>query len=122
MFRLRRKKSINQINMYAIFFAGVFAFVAAFVVIFNEYLDFNKEIAKFEKSYIDIKKSEIVKKSGGLRKIIEYNYKRSKNSKILRQNIVDMSENILLDEKNRVKYFIFRRDMGMFYCSGKTKF
>ena len=122
MFNLRRKKSINQINMYAIFFAGVFAFVAAFIVIFNEYLDFNKEIAKFEKNYIDIKKREIVKKSDRLRKIIEYNYKRSKNSQVLRKNIVDMSENILLDEKNRVKYFIFKRDMGMFYCSGKTKF
>jgi len=44
MFKKWHKKSLNQINIYAIFFAGIFAFVVAFFIIFNEYLDFNKEI------------------------------------------------------------------------------
>ena len=44
MFKKLHKKSINQINIYAIFFAGIFAFVLSFYIIFDEKFDFSKEI------------------------------------------------------------------------------
>ncbi len=122
MFKKWREKSINQINMYAIFFAGVFAFVAAFVVIFNEYLDFNKEIAKFEKSYIDAQKNRITTKTDKLRKIIKYNDKRYQKRALLNHNIVDMSQNILINGKDSIDFFILDKTNDKIYCSKSGNF
>ncbi len=122
MFKIGRKKSINQINMYAIFFAGIFAFVAAFVVIFNEYLDFNKAIAKFEKSYIDSQKNRINAKTDKLRKIIEYNQKRAYSRVLLDNNIVDMSQNILINRDDGMDFFIYDKTNDDIYCSKNGNF
>ncbi|MFK5882700.1 MAG: HAMP domain-containing sensor histidine kinase [Sulfurospirillum sp.] len=122
MFKLGRKKGINQINMYAIFFAGIFAFVAAFVVIFNEYLDFNKEISKFEKSYMDSQKKKIIAKTDKLRKIIEYNQKRYKKRSFLDSNIVDMSRSILLNSDDGIDFFLFDKINDKLYCSKNDNF
>ncbi|NOX16616.1 MAG: hypothetical protein GXP61_11465, partial [Epsilonproteobacteria bacterium] len=95
MFDKCQKGSINQINIYAIVFAGIFAFLAAFIVIFSEYLDFNKEISKIEKNYKNSQKIQIIKKSNKLEKIINYNYNKHGNTDISIKNVVDMSINIL---------------------------
>ncbi len=122
MFKLRRKKSINQINIYAMFFAGVFAFVAAFVIIFNEYLDFNKEIVKFEKNYIESQKAKIIKKNDRLKKIIEFNTKKNIDDNLLDANIVDMSKNILIHNGKSIIFFIFDDRKNLLYCSSSDNF
>ncbi len=122
MFKRWRKKSINQINIYAMFFAGIFAFVAAFVIIFNEYLDFNKEIVKFEKNYIDSQKAKIIKKNDSLKKIIEFNNKKYTQDALLNKNIVDMSENILLHDDKTMSFFVFDKQKNLLYCSNKNNF
>lgn len=122
MFKRWHKKSINQINIYAIFFAGVFAFVAAFVVIFNEYLDFNKEIVKFEKNYIKSQKEKIIKENDSLKKVIEYNDKKSIKNSLLNKNIVDMSKNILIHDDKDMSFFIFDKKKNLLYCSSKNNF
>ena len=122
MFAKWRKKSINQINMYAMFFAGIFAFVAAFVIIFNEYLDFNKEIVKFEKNYIEAQKAKITKENDSLKKVIEYNNKNNIKGGLLNKNIVDMSKNILIHDDKGMSFFIFDKEKNLLYCSSKNNF
>ncbi len=121
MFNRWHKKSINQINIYAIFFTGVFAFLAAFIVIFNEYLDFNKEITKFEKSYKISQKNRIITQTKRLKRVVEYSYKKYKNRDLVDKNILEISRNILVDNAD-TNYFIFDGKKGVIYCSWENKF
>ena len=77
LFRKKKNKSINQINMMAIIFAGIFAFVSACIIVLNEYVDFKKESALLEEQYI-----ETLKKSASLQlqilfNIVDYRYQNS---------------------------------------------
>ncbi len=107
MFSRYQKRSINQINMYAIFFAGVFAFAAAFIIIFNEYLDFNKEISQIERNYKNAQKNQIIQKTKKLKKIINYNYSKHNDTDEVKKNIVDMSLNILSHDNKMINNFIY---------------
>jgi signal transduction histidine kinase len=115
-----QKRSINQINTYAIIFAGVFAFIAAFIIIFNEYLYFDKEVSKIEKNYKNQEKSQIIQETRRLQKIIEYNY--DKYTHDINQNIVDMSANILNTDNKMINDFIFDYDKTRLFSSNHTIF
>ncbi len=101
-----KNRSINHINIYAMVFAGIFAFVAAFVVIFNEYLDFNREISKIEQDYMKSQKRVVFQKSQLLKKIIEYNDKNSENKTELQNEISKMVTAFLSSSDNKISYFI----------------
>ena len=122
MFKQWREKSINQINMYAIFFAGIFAFVAAFIVIFNEYIDFKKEITKFEKNYINAQKEKIIVKTDRLRRIVEYASKRHTKREELDSVILQMSDDILADKNDGIDMFMFDTKEDKIYCSEGENF
>ncbi|MDX1808906.1 MAG: HAMP domain-containing sensor histidine kinase [Sulfurospirillaceae bacterium] len=107
MFKKWQKRSINQINMYAIFLAGVFAFAAAFIVIFNEYLDFNKEVAQIERSFIQNQKTQIIKKTKILEKLIRYNYESFHSNKEFESKLSQICKYILNDGEEKTNLFIF---------------
>ncbi|MDD3343647.1 MAG: HAMP domain-containing sensor histidine kinase [Sulfurospirillaceae bacterium] len=73
----KKHKSINQINFMAILFAGLFAFISACIIIVNEYLDFEKEMAVLEKSYIQSQKKSAELQINHLEKIVSYRYEKS---------------------------------------------
>ncbi len=108
-----QNKSIKHINIYAMVLAGIFAFVAAFVVIFNEYLDFNKEIVSIEKEYIKSQKRIVMQRVMLLEKIMEYNYQNIDDKDKLTKNIKDMVSKILTDD-NKMTFFIFSSSKKVF--------
>jgi len=55
-FKKKENKSIKQISFMAIIFAGLFAFISACIIIVNEYMSFQDEIALLEESYIQSQK------------------------------------------------------------------
>ena len=101
-----KNRSINHINIYAMIFAGIFAFVAAFVVIFNEYLDFNREISKIEQDYMKSQKRLVLQKSKLLKKIIEYNYKNRQEKSTVQRSIAKMVTAFLDSDDKKISYFI----------------
>ncbi|MDD2383507.1 MAG: HAMP domain-containing sensor histidine kinase [Sulfurospirillaceae bacterium] len=76
--REKKHKSINQINFMAILFAGLFAFISACIIIVNEYLEFNKEMAILETTYIQSQKKSAQVQINHLNRIISYRYEQSK--------------------------------------------
>lgn len=117
MFTKWKKTSINQINVIAILFAGIFAFVAAFVVIFNEYIEFEKEIAKIEIDYTQNQKRRAVEQTSRLYRLIDYRYEDlqgqedfmlratlAKEIGILLDNLEAGSYIFVYDEQGRVVY------------------
>lgn len=78
MFKIFRQHSVNRINIVAILFVGIFAALSAFVVIFNEFREFKKEIIAVEKNYTLGQKREVVEQSSRLYRLIEYRYKNHK--------------------------------------------
>lgn len=112
-----KKQSINQINIIAILFAGIFAFASAFVVIFNELRSFENEIEQVEKSYIQNQKKRTVEQASRLYRLIEYRYKQlkdkpkttlyneiSKEIGVILDDLGDGSYIFVYDEKRRVVY------------------
>jgi len=108
-----KKTSINQINVIAILFAGIFAFVAAFVVIFNEYNQFEKEIAKIEIDYTQSQKRRAVEQTSRLYRLIEYRYENLKeqDDSILRSTLVK-EIGILLDNLEVGSYIFVYDEQG----------
>ncbi len=64
MFKIWKRHSINQINIIAMLFAGIFAGASAFVVIFNEYLGFQKDLIATERAISKIKKEKYLSNQG----------------------------------------------------------
>lgn len=75
IFKRLRTTSINKINIIAIVFAGIFAFVAAFVVIFNEFREFNADVVKIENTYMQQQQQKAVRETTRLLNLLEYRYK-----------------------------------------------
>ncbi len=78
MFKKENRQSLNQMNLIAIVFAGVFAFSSAFIVIFNELLEFEKDLKKTEKDFLQNQKRKIVDEVKVLSRFIEYKNKKLK--------------------------------------------
>lgn len=122
MFKKWQKQSINQINTYAIFLAGVFAFAAAFIVIFNEYLDFNKKVSQIEKTFIQNQKIQIIKKTKILEKLIKYNYENFDFNTSSEQHLAQICKYILSESEEKTNFFIFDKNQKTICNSKKQKF
>lgn len=114
-----KNNSINQINVIAILFAGAFAAISAFIVIYNEYREFNKEISELEKNYIQTQKRSVVQQTSRLYRMINYRYSDLQDKPIIALNTLMAEEiEIVLDDMNDGSYlFVFDRDRKTIYES-----
>ena len=78
LFRKKENKSIKQISLMAILFAGLFAFISACIIVVNEYFEFHKEIAKVEANYVEAQKESMQAQMNLLSNIVSYRYYQSK--------------------------------------------
>ncbi len=119
MFKIWKRHSINQINIIAILFAGIFAGASAFVVIFNEYLGFQKDLIATEKSYIQNQKRKVFEQSGRLYRLIEYRHSKYNGQNLnLEKESIAREVSIVLDDSSDGGYlFIYCKDMEVIYKS-----
>ena len=78
LFRKKENKSIKQISLMAILFAGLFAFISACIIVVNEYFEFQKEIVHVEESYIEVQKKSASAQMKLLNNIVSHRYHQSK--------------------------------------------
>jgi len=128
MFKIWKNHSINQINIIAILFAGIFAAVSAFVVIFNEYLEFDKDIIATEVNYLKNQKRMAVEQTSRLSRLLKYRYSEIKNRdfNLLKQEISKEIE-MVLDDSSSLNYMFIYDEYGkniykskQFKCSNIT--
>jgi signal transduction histidine kinase len=113
MFKIWKNHSINQINIIAILFAGIFAAVSAFVIIFNEYREFDKEIVSIEKKYVQDQKRRVVEQTSRLYRLVKYNHA---------QDDIAKEVGIVLDDSNTGGYiFIYDKNREIIYKSKHIK-
>ena len=121
MFKIWKKHSINQINIIAILFAGIFAAVSAFVIIFNEYREFEKDIVTTEVNYLKNQKRRAVEQTSRLYRLIDYRYAELKDKEPSTQNYhISEEVGIVLDDSNIGGYiFIYDKNRDVIYKSKK---
>jgi signal transduction histidine kinase len=119
LFEKWRKTSINQINVIAILFAGIFAFSSAFVIIFNELQDFKKEVVTLEIDYMQNQQRRAVEQTSRLYKLIEYRYEELKDKpKSILYATISKEIKILLDDSTDGNYiFVYDAHRQVIYES-----
>jgi len=119
MFKIWKKHSINQINIIAILFAGIFAAVAAFVVIFNEYREFEKDIIATEVNYLKNQKRRAVEQTSRLYRLIDYRFNELKDEKVeVRNERIANEIGIVLDDSSAGGYiFVYDKNREAVYRS-----
>ena len=119
MFKIWKKHSINQINIIAILFAGIFAAVAAFVVIFNEYREFEKDIIATEVNYLKNQKRRAVEQTSRLYRLIDYRFDELKDEEVeVRNKRISNEIGIVLDDSSTGGYiFVYDKNREVVYRS-----
>jgi len=119
MFKIWKQHSINQINIIAILFAGIFAAASAFVIIFNEYREFEKEIITTEIKYLKNQKRRVVEQTSRLYRLIKYRYNGLKNeNENIKNYHIAKEVSIILDDSNTGGYlFIYDKNQNIIYES-----
>lgn len=103
-----KSNSINQINVIAILFAGIFAFASAFIMIFNEYREFDKEIKTIEENYIKSRKALAVQQASKLYRLIDYRYDDLKDKpETTIYNLIAKEVEIVLDDSTYNGNYLF---------------
>jgi len=117
MFKIWKRHSINQINIIAILFAGIFAAVSAFVIIFNEYREFEKDIVTTEVNYLKNQKRRAVEQTSRLYRLIKYRYDIVEDKSIQNEKI-SKEVSVVLDDSNTGAYiFIYDKNKKVVYKS-----
>lgn len=115
----KNNKSITQINLVAIVFAGIFAFLSACIIIANEYMDFQNEIKTVEQNYLESEKKHLTLQLDLLSNIVQYRYIQSKELPKeefylkLKEDIHNLT--ILMDEKSYI--FVHTKNGDYIYTS-----
>lgn len=114
-----KNNSINQINVIAILFAGIFAFSSAFIMIFNEYREFSKEVVSLEQNYILAQKRLAVQQTSKLYRLINYRYNELKDKPLETiYNLIAKEIDVVLDDMDDGSYFfVFDRENRVVYES-----
>lgn len=105
-----KNKSINQANIISMVFIAIFAAIFAFLLIYNSYIEFEKEVKEIEKNYFLSQKELIKKETNRALKYIEYKHKkdaRKKNLKELQSDIVDAIEQMRNERDGSGYVFIY---------------
>lgn len=119
LLREKKHKSINQINFMAILFAGLFAFISAFLIIVNEYLEFEKEMVVLESNYIQSQKKSAQVQINHLSKIISYRYEKSKKlpQEKIYQNLIEDLRFLTADIDENNYIFVTTKEGKELYAS-----
>jgi len=122
MFKIWKKHSINQINIIAILFAGIFAAVSAFVIIFNEYREFEKDIVITETNYLKEQKRKVLDQTSRVYKLIKYHcddIKNTDDSYLHNKKLSDEVKSVLDDPNSGIYIFIYDKNRNIVYKSKK---
>jgi signal transduction histidine kinase len=119
MFKFWKQHSINQINIIAVLFAGIFAAVSAFVIIFNEYREFQKELTATEKIYLQNEKTRAIEQTSTLYRLIEYRNSELENENLdIKKSRISKEVSAVLDDSNSGGYiFIYDSNKNVIYKS-----
>lgn len=124
MFKIWKKQSINQINIIAILFAGIFAFSSAFVIIFNEYREFEHDIITTNANYIQNQKIRGIEQTSRLYRFINYRYSQLLNndSEFITSTIAREIAIVLDDLNSRDYLFVYDKNASTIYESKNIKY
>jgi signal transduction histidine kinase len=118
MFKKENKQSINQINVIVIIFAGIFAFTSAFIIIFNEFIEFKSEIENTEKDFLQNQKRKIVNEVLRIERLVNYRLEEYSDKDLSKlENIIAKEIAILVDDKGSSYLFIYTKDGRKIYES-----
>lgn len=115
----KKHKSINQINLMAILFAGLFAFISACLIIVNEYLEFKKEGVALEQNYIQSQKQSASSQLNLLYNIVSYRYHQSASlsSDEIHRKIIEDVRYLMADMHSNNYIFITTKEGRQLYAS-----
>lgn len=118
MFKIWKKHSINQINIIAIFFAGIFAFSSAFVIIFNELVEFDRELIATETNYIQNQKIRTVEQTSRLHRLIKYRFSELKEEpENIIESLITKEIGIVLDDSSNGYIFVYDKHKKAIYTT-----
>ncbi len=117
MFKIWKTQSINQINIIAILFAGIFAAAAAFIIIFNEYLEFEKDITKTEINYLKNQKKIALAQTLRLQRLLKYHYYKLHSLDLAKEKSTLIEEIKMVLEDSNSYIFIFDKNKHPIYKS-----
>lgn len=100
-------------------FAGIFAFISAFIIIFNEYREFGKEVIDIEKEYMQSQRRVALQQALQLYRLVEYRSLESKDLSLKRtEELIAKEISIVLDDMDNGSYlFVFGSDKHKIYES-----
>jgi len=98
----------------AILFAGLFAFLSAFLVIVNEYMEFQKEIKVIEENYIEMQQKSASAQLNLLSNITEYRFTQSKSlpKEEIYQKLKEDMAALMSQAEESQNYVFLERDSG----------
>jgi signal transduction histidine kinase len=118
MFTKQNRQSINQINIIAILFAGIFAGISAFIIIFNELIEFEKEVKTAEKVFLQNQKRKIVDDVSRLNRLIKYRFTKSNGENLEKiKSIIAKEIEVLIDDKRGSYLFVYDKNNKAIYES-----
>ena len=118
MFTKQNRQSINQINIIAILFAGIFAGISAFIIIFNELIEFEKEVKTAEKVFLQNQKRKIVDDVSRLNRLIKYRFTQSNGENLEKiKSIIAKEIEVLIDDKRGSYLFVYDKNNKAIYES-----
>lgn len=87
---------VSKINLISILFAIFVLLIFVFIIVFNSYTQYEKDILNIKQSYIQSQKKFIMQETKRVLKYIEYKHKNNKNKSIkqLKNEIVDVIEHL----------------------------
>ncbi|MCK5293520.1 MAG: cache domain-containing protein [Arcobacteraceae bacterium] len=90
------KKNINKINLLSILFAIVLLLISVFIIIYNSYTQYTKDIIELKQEYIQSQKKFIKQETKRVLRYIQYKHQNNKNRSIqqLQNEIVDVIEHL----------------------------
>lgn len=109
MLRYLKSPSIHQTTLIVIILAGFFAIMSAFIVIYNEFREAEKQIESAKEQYIKSQKESLVLHSSKLFHLISFLYS-NQDEKLFISNAIELSKTLFEDSKNFT--FIFDKKSG----------
>ena len=106
----------------AILFAGLFAFISACIIVVNEYMDFQKEIAHVEESYVEAQKKSASSQMKLLNNIVSHRYHQSKAlpDEAIYELLKEDVRYLMSDIEGQNTIFIQKRSGEMLYRSNTS--
>ncbi|NCD11624.1 MAG: HAMP domain-containing histidine kinase [Epsilonproteobacteria bacterium] len=119
LLRDKNNKSIKHINLMALVFALLFAFVATGVIILNEYLSFKAENEALRERYKEEQKKSALKNLHFLSDIVRYRFEQSKEEEesVIEKKIGEDIRALMRQESEHHYVFIQKKNQAFVYVT-----